>query len=61
MIRALRRSAAILALAAWGAPLAAQAPREPVISSAALLADVAILRRAYGEMHPGLLRYNTPA
>lgn len=40
---------------------AAQAPvREPVISSAALLADVAILRRAYTEMHPGLLRYNTP-
>jgi len=61
VIRALRRSAAILALAAWGAPLAAQASREPVITSAALLADVAILRQAYGEMHPGLLRYNTPA
>ena len=34
--------------------------REPVLSSAELLADVAILRRAYTEMHPGLLRYNTP-
>ena len=39
---------------------AAPIARERVIGSAALLADVAVLRRAYGELHPGLLRYNTP-
>jgi hypothetical protein len=39
---------------------AQSASREPVLLSAELLADVAILRRAYTEMHPGLLRYNTP-
>ena len=50
-----------LALAvALATPVAAQVAREPVLSSAELLADVAILRRAYTEMHPGLLRYNTP-
>jgi len=62
MTRAIRFSTtAVLALWASIAPLAAQTPPEPVITSAALLADVAILRRAYAEMHPGLLRYNTPA
>jgi C-terminal processing protease CtpA/Prc len=52
----------LLALLAFTArPVAAQKPvAEPVVSSASLLADVAVLRRAYGEMHPGLLRYNTP-
>jgi hypothetical protein len=60
--RARRRAALALLLALAAPPRAtAQSPaREPVLSSAELLADVAILRRAYTEMHPGLLRYNTP-
>ncbi|HEX5819359.1 MAG TPA: S41 family peptidase [Gemmatimonadales bacterium] len=55
------RHAFALALAVMLAtPAAAQMARERVVSSAELLADVTILRRAYSEMHPGLLRYNTP-
>jgi peptidase S41-like protein len=35
--------------------------RDEVISSTGLLADLAILRQAYEEMHPGLYRYNSKA
>ncbi len=71
-----RRAAASLALLitlAAGGPLAAQSPTSAPASSlprasattrlrsADLLADVAILRRAYDTLHPGLTRYNTPA
>jgi C-terminal processing protease CtpA/Prc len=55
--------ATLLLACASVAPVRAAAQtsaREPVLSSAELLADVAILRRAYTELHPGLLRYNTP-
>jgi hypothetical protein len=55
------RGASALALAvALATPAAAQMASERIVSSAELIADVAILRRAYTEMHPGLLRYNTP-
>lgn len=30
------------------------------LTSDAMRADIALLRRAYGALHPGLLRYNTP-
>jgi hypothetical protein len=40
----------------------AETPRaESIIRAEDLQADVAILRRAYEELHPGLLRYNTLA
>jgi hypothetical protein len=41
------------------APVALRA--ESVLRAADLRADAAILRRAYEALHPGLLRYNTPA
>ena len=56
-----------------GSPLASQwatgiqvaspptAPADRQIRAADLRADVATLRRAYETLHPGLLRYNTPA
>jgi len=34
---------------------------ESILRAADLQADVALLRRAYETLHPGLLRYNTPA
>jgi C-terminal processing protease CtpA/Prc len=37
------------------------APLPAVLAPAALRADVAVLRRALSELHPGLFRYNTPA
>jgi hypothetical protein len=40
-------------------PAAAQAPER--LPAAVLRADVAVLRRAYESMHPGLYRYNTKA
>lgn len=56
--RAALRLLLVLAIAPLsGRQTVAQSPpREGAISSAALVADVAVLRRAYGEMHPGLLR-----
>jgi len=36
-------------------------PADTQIGAAELQADVAILRRAYETLHPGLYRYNTPA
>lgn len=42
------------------APAAAGAT-EPLLSSDGLLADVDLLERTYTSLHPGLLRYNTPA
>lgn len=65
-----RPFAALLVLAATLAPLASAAedkkaaPPETapaLLEAAALRADVAILRRAYETLHPGLYRYNTPA
>lgn len=59
------RVAAYLALAAVLAPCAfaqaspAAAPAR--LAAAGLRADVAILRRAFETLHPGLYRYNTPA
>jgi len=43
------------------APDPANAAGLPRIPSAGLRADVAVLRRAYEAMHPGLYRYNTKA
>jgi hypothetical protein len=72
----LRRAAAavgfLLVLGAGGAPDSLAAPSSGVTMPASprsdsmlrasdLQADVAVLRRAYGTLHPGLLRYNTPA
>jgi hypothetical protein len=43
-------------------PPDAGTPRaQSIIRAEDLQADVAILRRAYEELHPGLLRYNTPS
>ena len=39
----------------------ALAAEPPMLQSAGLRADVAVLRRAYEAMHPGLYRYNTRA
>ena len=71
-----RRAAACLGLMMTlgaGSPMASQSatgaqvasppttPADTQIRAAALQADVAILRRAYETLHPGLYRYNTPA
>ncbi len=37
------------------------APGGPTLGARQLLADAALLRRAYEALHPGLYRYNTPA
>lgn len=53
----------LLASAEPGAPIAfpgTTAMAQNVLRSADLLADAAVLRRAYEALHPGLLRYNTP-
>lgn len=44
-------------------PPAAEVPlrAESILRAADLRADVAVLRRAYTTLHPGLYRYNTPA
>ncbi|HEU4411722.1 MAG TPA: S41 family peptidase [Polyangiaceae bacterium] len=42
-------------------PRRAAAPGGPVLRARELLADAALLRRAYEALHPGLYRYNTPA
>lgn len=39
----------------------AQSEKSPILRSADLQADVAILREAYEGLHPGLYRYNTKA
>ncbi len=39
----------------------AQAPADTVIAGADLQADVDLVARAYGTLHPGLYRYQTPA
>jgi hypothetical protein len=39
----------------------AQNPPMPIIKSADLQSDVAVLREAYEELHPGLYRYNSKA
>ncbi len=42
-------------------PLLARALSSPtLLGAAAMRADVALLRRAYDVLHPGILRYNTP-
>ncbi|MFN0057769.1 MAG: S41 family peptidase [Planctomycetota bacterium] len=41
--------------------IAAASGADSMLRAADLQADVAILRRAYETLHPGLLRYNTPA
>lgn len=40
--------------------ITSSAQTEPDTSARALKADLAVLKQAYGELHPGLLRYNTP-
>ena len=53
----------LLASADPGAPLASlgvTTTAQNMLRSADLLADAAVLRRAYEALHPGLLRYNTP-
>jgi hypothetical protein len=52
-------------LAAAGAALLpdhvlAAGPTAPLLQPAAMRADLALLRRAYETLHPGLLRYNRP-
>lgn len=58
-----RRSLFAAGLAAACAPplLTSAAETGPLIPAAALGEDVAVFRRAYGALHPGLHRYNTPA
>jgi hypothetical protein len=58
-----KRFAAPLLVAAALAPAAAAAEedKKALLDAAGLRADVAILRRAYEALHPGLYRYNTAA
>lgn len=62
-LRRLMVPAAALAALLPGTRGAAQAPAPPpaVIDGAALQEDVALLRRAFETLHPGLHRYHTPA
>ncbi len=61
----MRRSIlAFAALVVAGPALAADAPalrRDKVVTSTELQSDVAVLRQAYEQLHPGLYRYNTKA
>ena len=53
----------LLASADPGAPLSSPGvttTSQNMLRSSDLLADAAVLRRAYETLHPGLLRYNTP-
>jgi hypothetical protein len=50
----------ILAAAAWPAP-AADPGLPGALAPSAMAGDVALLRRAYETLHPGLYRYQTPA
>jgi hypothetical protein len=52
-------SLALLCLLALATPTPATTPAR--LSADALRADVAVLRRAYEALHPGLYRYNTKA
>jgi hypothetical protein len=57
-------AALLIGLIVFRQPANTQSPNEannPVIKSADLQADVAVLRHAYEELHPGLYRYNTKA
>ncbi|MFP3367193.1 hypothetical protein R0J93_26470, partial [Pseudoalteromonas sp. SIMBA_148] len=50
----------LAAVAAW--PVLAADPVLPAtLTPSAMATDVAILRRAYKTLHPGLYRYQTPA
>lgn len=53
-------AAAPVACASNGSPTAPGAGLGPMLAGTALSGDVAILRRAYTLLHPGLYRYNTP-
>ena len=53
-------AAAPAACASLGPPTAPGAGPGPMITGADASGDVAILRRAYTLLHPGLYRYNTP-
>lgn len=52
---------ASFAMHAQEAPSTAPLSRTGIISSSDLLSDLAILRHAYEDMHPGLYRYNSKA
>lgn len=56
-----RHSLKLLLLLAVATPAARAEPPEPRLSGEQLRADVALLRRALTELHPGLYRYSTPA
>jgi hypothetical protein len=56
------RRALLSSFAAFGAAgLPARGEDAPVISTQALQADARLLQRAFGVLHPGLGRYNSPA
>lgn len=50
-----------LGAALFATTVRARAAGSDLLAPSAMRADVALLRRAYGALHPGLWRYNTPA